>query len=459
MSAIHFQLFDIPLIATVIECFLIALLVKAIPTPSVLSRRLLAFFFLAIAIDSLCMLLIWNTGLREELQVLSPLTIALTTLALMTKGPLLLFYIKTISSEHYTFKKHHIWHTLPIAFSFLVAIAFALNTQKLTTPIEAHINNWGTFFWWTCVRLSPVIYGAIALYSIRNLSSLYDTHYSGGEYLDAKWLRVLLFGFCLQWFLGLTVHIAGQYLPNGMASRFGQSSDFIAFVLINILLLYSFTIIKRLIPIVNPLCQLDEKENLILQRQPIAPSRVHDSQQSAAHDASQAKAEPVQPHIAPSTPTHAVVHSPSSKQTHSHAPLADASISASNPVKLSQDEKRLAKIKLLMEEERAYINPTINLQRFSRAVGAPSKEVSRIINATYEMNFSEFVNSYRIKEAQALLVDPHYINSPISEIINLSGFNSKSAFHRFFSRFTNVSPTEYRQKVLDEMPPKVSESS
>ncbi len=457
MPAIQFQLFDIPLIVTVIECLLIALLVKAIPAPSVLSRRLLACFFLAIAIDSLCMILIWNTGLREGLEVLSPLTIALTTLALMAKGPLLLFYIKTISSEHYILQKHHVWHALPIAFTFLIAVTFALNTQKITTPIEADINNWGTFFWWTCLRLSPVVYGIVTLYSIRNILSLYDTHYSGSEYLDAKWLRILLFGFCLQWLLGLTIHITGQYLSSGMASDFGQTNDLIAFILVNILLLYSFTIIKRLIPIVNPLDQPDEQEHLIEQQGFDQPLRPHCPPQPVAHKDTHTKAAaPLQPRVRQSSDT--LPQNASPQAPNNDTSLTGSSISAKKPVKLSQDEKRLAKIQLLMDEERVYINPTINLQRFSRAVGAPSKEVSRIINATYEMNFSEFVNSYRIKEAQALLVDPYYINSPISEIINLSGFNSKSAFHRFFSRFTDLSPTEYRQKVLDEMSSKASET-
>ena len=61
------------------------------------------------------------------------------------------------------------------------------------------------------------------------------------------------------------------------------------------------------------------------------------------------------------------------------------------------------------------------------------------------MNFNEFVNLHRINEAKRLLADTQLFNLSINEIYTQAGFNSKSAFHRFFSRLVGVSPTEFRK--------------
>jgi AraC-like DNA-binding protein len=44
------------------------------------------------------------------------------------------------------------------------------------------------------------------------------------------------------------------------------------------------------------------------------------------------------------------------------------------------------------------------------------------------------------------LSDPAYSQLSILEILHESGFNSKSAFQRFFKRLTGISPREYRRR-------------
>ncbi|MFC6977926.1 helix-turn-helix domain-containing protein [Microbulbifer taiwanensis] len=73
-----------------------------------------------------------------------------------------------------------------------------------------------------------------------------------------------------------------------------------------------------------------------------------------------------------------------------------------------------------------------------------------MINKHFGTNFFEFINSYRVEEAKALLADAGRADMTVLDVLMESGFNSKSAFHRFFSRLVGMSPTEYRRQALNK---------
>lgn len=98
-----------------------------------------------------------------------------------------------------------------------------------------------------------------------------------------------------------------------------------------------------------------------------------------------------------------------------------------------------------VEQDQLYLNPTINLEQFARAIGASPRDVSYTINKVFGKNFFEFINFYRIEAAKRLLEDATQQHLTILEILMGAGFNSKSSFQRFFKRFTGLSPTEYRE--------------
>jgi AraC-like DNA-binding protein len=59
------------------------------------------------------------------------------------------------------------------------------------------------------------------------------------------------------------------------------------------------------------------------------------------------------------------------------------------------------------------------------------------------MNFNTFVNTYRVEEVKRLLVD--YPEKTVLQIAHEAGFNSKSSFYDSFTRFTGLTPVEYRK--------------
>lgn len=115
-------------------------------------------------------------------------------------------------------------------------------------------------------------------------------------------------------------------------------------------------------------------------------------------------------------------------------------------------ESAISKVRQAMEVEKIYLKKNLNLEQFSSRLDMPAKEVSAVINKHFGTNFFEFINSYRVEEAKALLADPARADMTVLDVLMESGFNSKSAFHRFFSRLVGMSPTEYRKQQQKKGP-------
>ncbi|MGV8836657.1 helix-turn-helix domain-containing protein [Cellvibrio sp.] len=116
------------------------------------------------------------------------------------------------------------------------------------------------------------------------------------------------------------------------------------------------------------------------------------------------------------------------------------------PHSLSGDE--LIKIRNGMEVDQLYLKNNLNIEEFSKCIGLSYREVSSIINKHFQTNFYEFVNLYRVNKAKELLLNPDYADRTILDIFLESGFNSKSAFNRFFKRYVGVTATEFRKNPL-----------
>lgn len=114
-------------------------------------------------------------------------------------------------------------------------------------------------------------------------------------------------------------------------------------------------------------------------------------------------------------------------------------------IETHSENRLLEKIIYCMEVERLFLNPRLNIERMAEHLDIPYREVSALINKHFHVNFNEYVNLYRINEAKRLLSDSRLLNLTINEIYLQAGFNSKSAFHRFFSRLVGVSPSEFRK--------------
>lgn len=105
----------------------------------------------------------------------------------------------------------------------------------------------------------------------------------------------------------------------------------------------------------------------------------------------------------------------------------------------------------VMENTLEYTSKDFSLDRLASLVNSNSKYVSEVINDTYEKNFSNFVNEYRVHLACLRLADEgEYSKYTVRAIGESVGFNSYSTFTTVFRRHTGLTPSMYQAKIKEE---------
>ena len=100
-----------------------------------------------------------------------------------------------------------------------------------------------------------------------------------------------------------------------------------------------------------------------------------------------------------------------------------------------------------MTQHKHYLEPELTLEQLAEQLRLPPRLVSNIINRKFSKNFFEFVNYYRVEEAKQIIsTRPQAVS--MTDVMADSGFNSKSAFNRFFKKYTGMTPTEFRKTAI-----------
>ena len=108
----------------------------------------------------------------------------------------------------------------------------------------------------------------------------------------------------------------------------------------------------------------------------------------------------------------------------------------------------LSKLKNLMQTEKIFIDHKLSIEDVALKSESNTKYISQIINETYNKNFYNFINSYRIEEAKKLLVSEGNEKYSILGIAQSVGFVSKSTFNVAFKRYTGLTPTEFKKQSV-----------
>ena len=119
-----------------------------------------------------------------------------------------------------------------------------------------------------------------------------------------------------------------------------------------------------------------------------------------------------------------------------------------------KEEQSLAyreKLEAFMEDEKPFLINDLTIQQLAEKVDIPSHYLSQIINESYEQNFFDFINGYRVEEVKTKIRNPEYDNFSLLGIALDSGFNSKTAFNRVFRKVTGMTPSEYKRKEAAAM--------
>lgn len=105
-------------------------------------------------------------------------------------------------------------------------------------------------------------------------------------------------------------------------------------------------------------------------------------------------------------------------------------------------EQILSALKIIHKE----YHEKLTLNYLASKIHINSAYLSRKFNEEVGLGFSEYLNEYRLKEAQKMLID--YPDLSISAISERCGFNSQHYFSQMFRKATGLSPRDYRLKEL-----------
>ncbi|HEX7762099.1 MAG TPA: AraC family transcriptional regulator [Cellvibrio sp.] len=373
MKTNFLNIHDLVLVLTAVECCLLAALLNLLPAKHIQPRRILSGFFILIALVLTTTLIVWNGDLKGAAINQSPLMVSILAVCLLLQGPVLYFYLRSLSQQITLLRWRNLVHLLPAVVAACMLVLFDIDSLEWwpSTPLVG-AENTAVAFVWALVKISPLGYivaCVIAEYKLReNLKALY----SDISMSELKLADAVLAGFCIHWLWSLLAYVLEGQVSAAVSDSLGIIDNYLTVILVNALFVFGLVNTRQL---------------LSVNAMPIA--------------------KPVQP----------------AKMDH-----------------------KVAVIEKAMNEDKRYLESNINLERFAEQIGLKPRDISAILKMHYQSNFFEFINRYRVEEAKRLLLSPDFKNETVLEIIYKSGFNSPSAFHRFFKRMVGVTPTEFRQQ-------------
>ena len=140
------------------------------------------------------------------------------------------------------------------------------------------------------------------------------------------------------------------------------------------------------------------------------------------------------PASAPEKAADAGISQADARQTHTdvHQSLADAHQS------LADEDSLRIRFEDLIVSEQLFLKQGIRLSDIAAKLDTNRTYISRLVNNTYNMSFSDYINTLRIDYAEQYLL--HNRNAKQSDIAAACGFPDASAFNSVFKKITGVTP-------------------
>ncbi|PKP01355.1 MAG: hypothetical protein CVU11_15460 [Bacteroidetes bacterium HGW-Bacteroidetes-6] len=114
---------------------------------------------------------------------------------------------------------------------------------------------------------------------------------------------------------------------------------------------------------------------------------------------------------------------------------------------LTNEQKEAINEKLLevLEYGRIFLRLDLSVEDLAERVGTNRRYLSQVINEIHETNFNNFINTYRVKEARRLLLDPEKSHFSLEGIASAAGFNSRISFNNAFKKITGLTPAYFQK--------------
>jgi AraC-like DNA-binding protein len=96
--------------------------------------------------------------------------------------------------------------------------------------------------------------------------------------------------------------------------------------------------------------------------------------------------------------------------------------------------------------QKKYKDKDYSAKKLAEDLGTNTRYISAVVNVRFHMNYTSFINKYRIEEAMSILVDKRYKNLRIEEVSDMVGFANRQSFYASFYKLIGITPKEYRMQ-------------
>jgi AraC-like DNA-binding protein len=393
MYQVIFNTHDVVLLMTAYQCILFALLLLTIKREKYIRNVFLAFFLLQQAAIPLDILISFGAEFRYIAIKWSPDLFYVFGFGYWLEGPLLLWYTRSLIYKDYHLQKKDFIYLLPfiayagyqLIFYYSLDVSDKVSIQEeYDLTVAPQIMNYVTLF----RELFRVALGVICLIEIKRYTQHIRTNFSDIDKIDLTWLKILVIGFLgIRFWAVLVAAMIILSISFGISTNFeimGLLGNYITFLLVSILIFFSLG-------------------------------------HSSVFEGLEQRVEP-EPEVAKNE------QGPEEQKDKIKPEL-------------------IAQITQHMEQKKPYLTPALTLDKLAIQLRIPPRLLSNIINRHFSCNFFEFINSYRVEEAKAMLADATLANKSMLDIMLDVGFNSKATFNTLFKKKTGMTPSEYRKTM------------
>lgn len=110
------------------------------------------------------------------------------------------------------------------------------------------------------------------------------------------------------------------------------------------------------------------------------------------------------------------------------------------------------KILNIIVMQKKYRDKDYSAKRLADDLGTNTRYISAVVNVRFHMNYTSFVNKYRIDEAMDILTDRRYQDLNMEEISDMVGFSNRQSFYASFFKINGVTPREYKIRHFAQHP-------
>ena len=98
--------------------------------------------------------------------------------------------------------------------------------------------------------------------------------------------------------------------------------------------------------------------------------------------------------------------------------------------------------------QKKYKDKNYSAKKLAEDLGTNTRYISAVVNVRFHMNYTSFINKYRIEEAMSILTDRRYQDLRIEEVSDMVGFSNRQSFYASFYKLMCITPKEYRLQHL-----------